>query len=537
MKPASGERRGGRGLLGGIFALTAGTGAERVLGYARDAGLAAIFGLGATLDAVNVALSIPLLLNSLFPGRGGARIAGLLIPLYTHTREKVGEEAAHRLATTVLNLLLYSLLLTAGIVALYPGPVVRIFAPGFDGETTGLAARALRFLIADLVFLGLAGYARAFLMAYEKFSLATVANVVANAFLVLYVFTVGSRYGVEGLGLAFVISGIVRVIIPAPQMLGLGLRPTARMDWSHPGLKKFFLLLGPVTLGMGMVQLSGMVERMMASTLDAGSLSALTYANRIRALPLEVFIVAINQATLPRSSLEYTRNGVEGLRRMTQFTIRLTSATAIPAAVALIVLREPIALLSFGHGEVGAEGAALIAGCLAFYALGLPAIGIGGPLGAAFFCMQDSRTPTWIAGVGLAVNIGLNFLLIGPLGLNGLALAASLSPAVHALLAGVVLSRRLGGLGTRELGRTLGLTSLAALALGLVCAGGWALVGQVADRARLATLLWGLPLVGLAGIAAYAGAATALRVQGTRLVWELAREKWAKLRGAAARPR
>lgn len=525
MSRSSGESRGRRGLLGGIFALTAGTGAERVLGYARDAGLAAIFGLGATLDAVNVALSIPLLLVSLFPGRGGVRIAGLLIPLYTELREKVSAEEARRLAISVLNLLIVGLLLTAGVLALFPGQMIRFFAPGFTGETAGMAARALQLLVADLVFLGLAGFARAFLMAHEKFALATIANVAANAFLVLYVFTVGSRYGIQGLALAFVVSGLVRLLIPVPQMLGLGLKPSTEIAWGHPGLRRFGQLLLPVTLGMGIIQLSGMVERMMASTLDAGSISALTYANRIRALPLEIFIVGINQATLPRMSLEYTRGGVNGLREMAHFTLRLTTATALPATAFLLVLREPVAMLSFGHGAVGAEGARLIAGSLACYAIGLPALALAAPFAAAFFCMQDSKTPTWNAIAGLGVNIGLNFLLIRPLGIYGLALAASLSSIVHAGLTLAVLSRRIGGIGGREIARTVLLTSVAATAMGAACWGCWKLAGRLFDTTHLGGLFGGLLLAMGVGSCVYILTATWVGVRGTRLAWQFARER------------
>ena len=174
--PGGGARRSRRGLLGGIVVLVSGTSVERVLGYLRDVGLAAVFGLGTALDAYNVALSIPLFICSLFPGVGGARITALLIPLYTEFRDRTGKEDARRLAQTIMSLLFMFLLLVAAIIFIWPREMVRIFAPGFSGEAADATTVLLRLVAVVLIFWGLAGYLRAFLLGHEKFGVPTLAH-------------------------------------------------------------------------------------------------------------------------------------------------------------------------------------------------------------------------------------------------------------------------------------------------------------------------------------------------------------------------
>ncbi|MBT4940996.1 MAG: oligosaccharide flippase family protein, partial [Rhodospirillaceae bacterium] len=212
------------------------------------------------------------------------------------------------------------------------------------------------------------------------------------------------------------------------------------------------------------------------------SISYLFFADRVNQLPLGVVGVAVGTALLPLMSrqlgAEDEAAAMSSQNRAIEFSLFLT----LPAAVALVVIAEPIVSVLFERGAFDATSVKATAGALSIYATGLPAYVLVKALAPGFFAREDTATPVKIAVFALAVNLVLNLALMGPFLHLGIAAATAVSAWCNALILGFVLHRR-GHLvlDARILGR-LPRMVLASLAMGAaVFYGAGALVNLLAD--------------------------------------------------------
>jgi putative peptidoglycan lipid II flippase len=208
----------------------------------------------------------------------------------------------------------------------------------------------------------------------------------------------------------------------------------------------------PGIAALGATQLNLLVDTLLALRLDSGSLTALRLGNRVTLLPLGGVAVAVATASLPALSRRAAARDSQALVDTLGHTIRLLLTLLVPAATALVILAEPIVALLFQYGRFTAtESTPMTAAAVAFYALGLPAYGLARGLAQAFYSVQDTRTPVIAGVVSMLSNVALSLLLMGPLGLRGLALATSLAGVVNVAMLAPALRRKVGTLSAGSL--------------------------------------------------------------------------------------
>jgi putative peptidoglycan lipid II flippase len=257
------------------------------------------------------------------------------------------------------------------------------------------------------------------------------------------------------------------------------------------------------------VQITVVVNTLLASLLPAGTVSYLYYADRVMEFPLGIFGIALATAALPSMSRQAARREFAALRATLEWALRMSAFVAVPATVGLLVLGGPIVRVLFQRGEFTAADGVLTAQALAGYAVGLPAFSATRIAAQTFYALGDTRTPVLIGFVSVAVNVLLALLLMWPLQHVGLALASSLSSYVNVLGLCWRLRRRLDGPRGAELGWSLARTLAASAVLALWClAVSGLLPGLTLSIGR------GLPWLAVAlsgGVVVYALAAGALR--------------------------
>jgi putative peptidoglycan lipid II flippase len=267
--------------------------------------------------------------------------------------------------------------------------------------------------------------------------------------------------------------------------------------------------LWPAVFALASVQVTVVVNTLLASLLPTGTVSYLYYADRVMEFPLGVFGIALATAALPSMSAQASRRDLPAVRATLEFALRLSAFVAVPATVGLLLLGGPIVQLLFQRGEFSAADAALTAQALAGYAVGLPAFSATRIAAQTFYALGDTRTPVIVGFVAVAVNVVLALLLMFPLRHAGLALASSLSAYVNVILLCWLLRRRLhgprGALLWGSLGRTL--AASAALAAWCLVAERWLPAATVAVTPGLIRMLVAL----LGGVAVYGAVAGLLR--------------------------
>jgi putative peptidoglycan lipid II flippase len=435
---AMSEGRGGVWRTGGtVGAMTL---LSRVLGFIRDMVLARVFGAGIATDAFFVAFRIPNFLRRLF-GEGGFTQA--YVPVFTEYKERHGLESLRDLADHVVGTLAGVLAIITAIGVAAAPVLVLIFAPGFydDPERFDLAGDLLRLTFPYVFFISLVAAAGGMLQSFSRFAVPAFTPVLLNVCLIGGALWAAPRFDVpiHALGWAVFVAGLAQLAFQIPFLARIGVLPRPRWGWRHPGVQRVIALLIPTLFAASVAQINLLLDTLIASLLQTGSVSWLYYADRLLEFPLGVFGVALGTALLPRLSAQHARTDPDGFRLTMEQALRLIAVIGVPATAGLILLAGPILATLFGYGRFTPEDTSMAAIALVGYGLGLPAFLLIKILQPGFFSRQDTRTPMRIGAAALGINMIFNVILVGSAvwtGFHaphaGLALATSMSGWWHA---------------------------------------------------------------------------------------------------------
>ena len=443
---------------------------SRILGFVRDMVVARAFGAGPVTDAFFVAFRIPNLLRRLL---AEGALSTAFIPVFTSSLTHDGRAGFRRMLRAVAGATAVALCAVSVLGMLAAPWIVRVMAPGWtsDPGQIGLAADLTRFMFPYLVLVGLASLGMAALNAHHRFFTAALGPAVLNVAMILAVLVLAAKMAPPILALAIgvLVGGTGQFLVQLPELRRLGVPLWPSAEWRHPAVRAIAGRLWPAVFALAAVQVTVLVNTLLASLLPQGTVSYLYYADRVMEFPLGVFGIALATAALPSMSAQAARGDHAALRDTVTFSLRLSAFIAVPAAVGLVALGHPIVRLLFQRGEFTASDAVLTTQALAGYAVGLPAFSATRLAAQTFYALGDTRTPVWAGLVSVAANIALALLLMWPLKHAGLALASSLSAYVNLALLYWLLRRRLGRLGSRETLLSLARTAAASSALLLWC--------------------------------------------------------------------
>lgn len=442
--------------------ITAASILSKVLGFFRETALAGVFGATMVTDAYLQATIIPWMLFSVV----STALSTTLIPVFTQRVHDEGKEAGQRFINTLINFVLVFCFVMV-IVGAFGAPwIVKIIAPGFKGEIFSLTVTLTKLLLPMMVFLALTAVLTGYLQAVERFTWPALVGIPFNVIMILAILISGKSFGIIGVAVGSVLATASQILIMLPGLKRAKYRYQLVIDWKDPGFRQVGKLIVPILLATGAGQLGLIVNRMLASGLAEGSISALNFGARLTQLPLGIFIMAVTTVLYPTFSQMAARRDLHGLRRGLVAGARASIFLTIPMAVGLIVLREPIVRVLFERGAFDPQATKMTAYAVFFYSLGLLPMALREVISRVYFALQDTVTPMMLGIAAVVVNIILNFVLVGPLAHGGLALATSIASLVAVVILFAVLRRRLGGLGGLEMWDSFWRVSLASTVMG-----------------------------------------------------------------------
>lgn len=416
---------------------------SRVFGFVRDILVAQFLGAGAVADAFVVAFRFPNLFRRLF---AEGAFAAAFVPMFSRTLEGDGEAPAKKFASDAFNVLAVILLVFVIIAEISMPWLMPYLAPGFEhvpGKME-MATEFSRIAFPYLFFISLVALLSGVLNAYGRFAGAAAAPVLLNITLIVALLGFGGSDEESGRALVWgvFVGGLVQLLwlIWHCRKIGFTIKVGA------PKLNDKVRTLGrrilPVVFGASLYQINLLIGTILATTISDGAVSYLYYADRVTQLPLGVVGIAVGTALLPMISRQLESGNDDkanaAQNRGTEIALLLT----VPAAIALVVIPEPIISVLFERGAFGPEASEATASALMAYAIGLPAyVGIR-VFTPGFFAREDTSTPVRIAAVSIIVNVVLNLWLMNHFAHVGIALASSISAWLNILLLVFVLSRR-----------------------------------------------------------------------------------------------
>jgi len=450
---------------------------SRISGLVREIVLAAMFGASAVFDAFRIGFTVPNLTRDLF---AEGALSAAFVPIFTQYLSTKPREEARLLANLVASALMVIVGSICVLGIIFSPYILELIAPGFK-STPGkfeLAVSMTRIMFPFLLLVALSAEVMGILNACNQFGVPALASTFFNIGSVVAGLILGKVIGpavgispIHGMAYGVVFGGAMQLLWQMPSLHRAGFRFRLQFDWSHPGLRHIFRLMGPAILGNAAVQINVTVNNNFASRLPDpdGPVSWLGYAFRFMQLPLGIFGVAIASATLPSISRSAAANNVDEFRSTLSRSIGLVFVLTIPSAVGLAILGDSIVGAVYQFGAFTAFDTQQTGRGLACYAIGLVGYSAAKVLNPAFYALDDARTPMIISFCSIAVNFFtvLTMTRVAGFGHAGLALSTSAVAMFSCVALFLVMRKRIGGIYGRNLWRTFFLVSVASALMGL----------------------------------------------------------------------
>jgi len=470
---------------------------SRLLGLLRDVMIFAMLGTGAVNSAFLVAFTLPNLFRRML---GEGALTSAVVPLLAEELEKNQKEEAFRFFNQVLTRvgILLVVLVAAGTGLLFLlGGIGGLPGHWYLGIDLGIV------LLPYMVVVCLAALMAAALNVLQRFTVAALSQVWLNLAMIISLGVFGYLLGhspeerVLYLCAGVLVGGVLQVIIPALALKRQGWRPVFDLK---PGarLSELNQLLIPGLAGATIFQVNIAVSRLLAFSLDDSSVTFLYLANRLIELPLGVFAIAVTTVLFPAGARLAAQERFEQFAASYHQGMRLIFAITIPAALGLIVLREPIIDLLFVWGKFGASDVMRTSPILLIGAIGLPFYAWATFTTRHFHALKNMRTPVRLAFINFVLNVILSLLLMGPYGVAGLAAANVVAIIVHSLALRWLLGRQ-----REELGRDATIYPLvkilaAGAIMGVVTWLSWQALQMMFEAGKLSALLGVFGIISLA---------------------------------------
>jgi putative peptidoglycan lipid II flippase len=417
---------------------------SRITGLMRELLIASTFGASALTDAFNVAFRIPNLFRRLF---AEGAFSQAFVPVLAASRQQHGDEATHVLINQVATLLIWALLFTSVLGVAGAPLLVWAMASGLRQSPDGfeVAVTMTRFMFPYIAFMSLVALAAGVLNTWKRFAVPAATPVLLNVSMIGAAWWGGPWFGSLGvppiyaLAAGVMLGGVAQLSVQLLALSRLGMLPrvglswrAVRHAWSGEGPKRILQLMAPALLGVSVAQISLLINTQIASQLTPGSVSWLSYADRLMEFPTAMLGVALGVVLMPQLSAAKAANDTRQYSEMLDWGLRLVVVLALPCAMALLIFSKALVAVLYNYGAFSAHDVQQTTLALMGYGVGLLGLVAIKVLAPGYYASQDIRTPVRIAVAVLVITQLFNVALVPYLAHAGLALSIGLGALVNA---------------------------------------------------------------------------------------------------------
>ncbi|HEX4187471.1 MAG TPA: murein biosynthesis integral membrane protein MurJ [Solirubrobacteraceae bacterium] len=525
---------GGGGVARNTAIFSIATGISRIAGLVREIVAASFFGTRGPASAFTIAFQIPNLVSNLF---ANAALSAAFVPVFSDLLQQGRRKEALRLASTLFWILLIALGAVTAVFILAAGVIMPLFTgPTFNGALDALTVGLSRVLFPVVLLLGINGLLVGVLQSYDHFTIPAISPAVWNVVIIVLLVVLKPHFhgGYENghqlyaLAIAILVATFVQMLMAFAALGRIDFRLQFSVDWRDPRIKQVFVLMLPVTIGLGIVNLDQLINSVFGTLVNKQAPRAIDNAFRIYMLPQGLFSVAVATVLFPTLSRMASRRDAGGMRRAVGIGMRQINLLLIPAAAFMIVLAQPIVRLVFERGAFGPESTHLVSIALFWFAFSLPFGGINLLLTRTFFAVQRPWIPTRLAALNIVVDVIVSIALYKPLGIAGLIIG---TVAANAVMTALQLQRlRAGFNGRLEGAQTTMITARILVASALLAGVSWAVWKLLSSLlgGSLAAQIVSVGGAGAAGTFVYARTVLAMRIPEAHQVNRLVRAQFGR---------
>lgn len=433
-------------------------------GFLKQILIAYQFGTSAAMDGYLVANTIVRLTLAWI----SLPIRQTFIPLFRYSLTRHGEPVAWANASLVFNnlaLVLLCIVLAGGLFASF---LVNLVAPGLTKGTGVLTTTLTQIALTSVVFVGMGEVLSQILFAYERFLLPGLGGSVNNLIVVLVLLCLSNTYGIYGLVTAVVVGAVFQFALQLPILWEKRKFYSFHLNLCHPEMVEMGKLSFPLLLSAGGTQVGLVTDRIFASLLPSGSLSALAFASRLLSAPTDLVLDALQQATFPHFTGLSAEKNFPTLSRQLFHYLRLVFFLTLPIAIGLMVIADVLVQVVYQRGAFDEVSVRLTSQSLMCYAIGFPAASLARILNRTFFSLKNTRIPAKLTFLRIGIKVLLSWVLIQPFAHLGIALAESFSQIIRMLFLFLFLPEQVKGQERRNTVTSLGHTLAASMVMGVV---------------------------------------------------------------------
>ncbi|MDQ0881521.1 murein biosynthesis integral membrane protein MurJ [Peribacillus sp. V2I11] len=399
----------------------------KVLGFGRESIIAAYFGASSMADVFFVASLIPTIL---FTALGSGLQAGV-IPIYL---EKKADNPLK--ADEFISVLGSFFMLVAGVMTIacmvFIKPLVMLTAPGFSDSELALTESLTRIMLPSLLFFTLSYMATGILNANKRFILPALTSTAQNTVIIAATVLFAAPFGIEGLAWGFVFGAASQFLIQYPSLKKYGIRPIVSFLPHKRQIVQTLFTFYPIIIAALAIQLNSVVDRIIATSLETGSVSALNYANRLLWLPLSIVLTPLITVLYP-SIVERALIGYQSFLNLTLKGLKSLLFLAIPFMVVMLISGKSLITLAFQRGAFDASATEMTYRAFIFYSACLPFFALRDYLMNSFYALKKTKVAMYSCLIGVLLNVLLSWVLSRYLGVGGIALASGISMLLQSL--------------------------------------------------------------------------------------------------------
>lgn len=414
----------------------------KALGLVRDSLIGSFFGTGLEADAFMTASKAP---TTLFDVVIGGVISATFIPVFNKIMSKQGQKEAMEFVNKFITMVLIATVAISVFGIVFADQIVNFMAPNYAGDKHDLAVRLTSIMFPMIIFTGFAFSFVGFLQSMGEYNVPAIISLVSNAAIIVYFVLFGKKYGVVGLSVTMVIAWSLQVIVQIPSLIKLKYKFRLNFKLKDKNIKDALVLAGPMLISTWVQPLYSVVNSRLASGID-GAYSALELANRLYIIVTGVFSFVVTNLIFPKLAKANASDNAEEARSLIMTSLKAIVLVILPLTAGMMILAHPVTNIIYRRGEMTAESAALIAGILSCYCVGMFGLAVNEVLSKYFFSMNDSKTPMRNSILSMVFDVIMAYVLFALFKTYGLALAAAGGSIFNALLNGICMVRRQPGM-------------------------------------------------------------------------------------------
>lgn len=414
--------------------------ASRLLGLFRDRILASEFGAGVTLDTYYAAFRIPdLIFNLLILGA----LSSAFIPVFSDLIFK-DEKKAWKMVSNFLNIILATLIAAMLVIFIFAPWIMRLIAPGFNTVQLEDVTLLTRIMLLSPLFFSISSVIGGVLNSFGRFFVYSIAPILYNIGIIVGALYLVPVIGTAGLAWGVVLGAFAHMTVQVPTFFKVGFRFQKIFDWKDVYFSKIIKLMVPVTIGLALVQINLVVDNIIGSTLESGSIAIINLATNLISLPVGLIGISFAVSVFPILSYAYSQKKEEVFVVNFTETFKMMLYLLMPAMVLMLVFRAHIVRLVLGAGLFDVSNTVWTARTFGYLALGLVAQGLVPFLARAFYAVGDTKTPVKVVFAAFIVNAvgSIFFTKIIEFKVVGLALAGVIASFVNLFFLLVLLKER-----------------------------------------------------------------------------------------------